>query len=264
MKLRGAHVLLTGASKGIGRCLVDDLAAAGATVALVARSAELIEPLADRVGGSAHPTDLADSAQVAGLIERVEQAGGPVDVLINNAGIENHALIDQLDEAVIEQTTAINFTTPQRLCRQVLPGMIERGRGHIVNVSSSAGVFPVPGLSTYCATKAGLSQFTACLRADLAGTGVGTTLVRLGPVDTAMWDRLMDANTTMRRVSERLETLKISVSVPPEKVSGDIVRAIGSGKRHVMHPKRIVPVYMLGEANRRSTEVLLTGVQPRA
>src|SRR5437764_14692949 len=88
MELRGKRVLVTGASRGIGQALAERFAAVGAQVALVARSEGAIKELADRLGGTAHPTDLGDRDQVTGLIDRVEADGGPVDVLVNNAGVD--------------------------------------------------------------------------------------------------------------------------------------------------------------------------------
>src|SRR4051794_41330622 len=88
MDVHGKRVLITGASRGIGEAMAERFAAAGATVALVARSADAIEKLAERLGGTAHPCDLTDTDAVVGLIDRVEQEAGPVDVLVNNAGID--------------------------------------------------------------------------------------------------------------------------------------------------------------------------------
>ena len=109
--------------------MADAFAAAGATVALAARTEAAIDELAERHGGRAYPLDAADPAQVEGFIERVEADGGPIDILVNNAGVETTDLIEDIDEAAISRTIEINLTTPQRLTKQVISGMIERDRG---------------------------------------------------------------------------------------------------------------------------------------
>src|SRR3954462_12191713 len=136
MDLEGKGVVITGATRGIGRALAAGMAAAGADVRLVARSAEALDDLAEQVGGTAHPCDLTDPRAVAGLINRIEAEGGPIDVLVNNAGIDATGwLFDQAADE-LESLYRLNLITPTELCRQVVPGMLARGRGHIVNVSS--------------------------------------------------------------------------------------------------------------------------------
>src|SRR3954471_1134132 len=133
MELHGKRVLITGASRGIGEGLAHRFASAGATVALVARSADAIEKLAADVGGTAHPADLADTAQVATLINRVEDEAGPVDVLVNNAGVDIADAFWEHSADDVARIIQINLTAPMELCRQVIPRMLRRDRGHIVN-----------------------------------------------------------------------------------------------------------------------------------
>jgi len=145
MDLSERRVLVTGASRGIGEAIARRAAAAGARLALVARSEGPLKELAAQLGGTAFPTDLADADAVSGLIGRVEADGGPIDVLVNNAGIDLSGHFLSNSPADLEQIYRVNLLTPVHLCHQVLPGMLQRGRGHIVNVSSLAGiaVFPV-------------------------------------------------------------------------------------------------------------------------
>src|SRR4051794_19184218 len=164
MELRDRRVLITGASRGIGEALAHRFAEAGATVALVARSVEAIEKLAADLGGSAHPADLSDTGQTNDLIARVEAEAGPVDVLVNNAGIDNTKGFADYTADELERMVQINFTVPMELSRQVIPRMLQRRRGgHIVNISSLSACGQYPGLTVYSATKAGLSHFTAGL-----------------------------------------------------------------------------------------------------
>ncbi len=260
MELRGKRVLITGASRGIGEALAERFAESGATVALVARSAESIEKLAGDLGGSAHPADLADAAQVRALIRRVEDDAGPVDVLVNNAGIDiSKAFADYTAEDV-ERIYRVNLLSPVELCRQVIPLMLRRGAGHIVNVSSLAGVGVFPGLTAYSSTKAGLTHFTAGLRADLKGLPIGTTVVELGPIPTDMLSRVSDYRPTEDSF-KRFYRLQLLADVSRETVADEVITAVEKGRRHVRIPKRALLFPMLAEAPRRMTEMFLTGVK---
>jgi short-subunit dehydrogenase len=252
-------VLVTGASRGIGEAIATACAGAGARVALVARSEGPLKELASQLGGTAHATDLGDPAAVDGLIERVEADGGPIDVLINNAGIDLSGAFVAASHHDLEQIYRINLLSPVHLCRQVLPGMLARGRGHIVNVSSLAGAAVFPGLVAYSSTKAGLTHFTAGLRADLKGKPIGLTVVELGPIPTEMLSHV-DSYRPTQASFNRFYKLQILVDVPREKVAADVVDAIVRNRRHVRHPKRAAFNVALTETPRRLVEVLLAGV----
>jgi uncharacterized protein len=262
MELSGSRVLVTGASRGIGEALARRFAAAGARVALVARSEAAIKALAIELGGTAHPADLGDRDQVRGVIDRIEADGGPIDVLVNNAGIESAGSLDKQSADQVESVFRVNLLTPAELCRQVVPGMLRRGRGHIVNVSSLAGTAVFPGIATYSSTKAGLSQLTAGLRADLRRTPIGTTLVELGPIPTDMLARADDFAPT-RDSFRRLYRLGLLVDVERETVAKDVAEAVRVNRRHVRHPKRAIAFSLLPEAPRRTVELLLYRVRPR-
>ena len=262
MELRGKRVLITGASRGIGEALADKFTDAGASVALVARTRGALETLAARLGGTAHAADLSDPVQVADLIKRVEDEAGPVDVLVNNAGTGTACGFTDAPDEALREVTEVNYLAPAELCRQVIPLMLRRGGGHIVNVSSLAGTAVFPGLVTYSASKAALSHFTAGLRADLRGLPIGTTLVELGPVPTDMLAGTDDFQPTAKSF-ERFYRARLSVDVPRAKVADEIVRAVQKGKKHVRLPKRSAVSSMLAEAPRRFTELALTGVRPR-
>jgi short-subunit dehydrogenase len=124
-------VLITGASRGIGESFAHAFAREGATVALVARTKDAIHSLAAELGGTAHPADLSDPTQVGTRISQVEDEAGPIDVLVNNAGIGvPAAFIDAPDED-LSQVTQVNYLAPAELCRKVIPRMLGRGGGHI-------------------------------------------------------------------------------------------------------------------------------------
>ncbi len=262
MQLSGSRVLITGASRGIGAAMAAEFAATGAKVALAARSAGPIEDLAERLGGAAYPIDLADQAQVDGFIARVEADGGPVDVLVNNAAIETGDLIEHMDEAEIIKTISLNLVTPERLVRQVVPGMLQRRRGHIVNVSSMASIANVPGTSVYSSTKAGLSHFSGGLRADLKGTGISLTLVEPGPVETEMWDKIT-ASAPVAASMRRLDRLHLVPRCTPAKLAEAVVAAVKADRYHVRLPKRGLAMYVLEDAPRAMLAATLAGVKVR-
>ncbi len=262
MELRGKRVLITGASRGIGESFAHAFAAAGATVALVARSKDALAALAAQLGGTAHPADLSDPTQVATLISQVEDEAGPVDVLVNNAGVGHPADVANVVSDHLRQTTEINYLSPAELCRQAIPGMLGRGGGHIVNVSSMADCAVFPGLAAYSASKAALSHFTAGLRADLRGLSIGTTLVELGPIPTDMLAETEDYEPTAKAF-QRFYRMRLAVDVPREKVADAVVEAVQKDRRHVRIPKRAAFFPILCEVPRRTAEVLLTGVPHR-
>lgn len=260
MELAGRRVLITGASRGIGQAIAERFAAAGARLALVARSEGPLKELADRLGGTAHPTDLGDREQLVGLIDRIEGDAGPIDVLVNNAGVDlAGSFLDNASDD-IEFLFRVNLLAPIELCHQAIPRMLERGGGHIVNVSSYAGTAVFPGLVAYSSAKAGLSQFTAGLRADLRGKPIGTTLVELGPIPTEMLSHVGDYAPTNDSF-DRFYKLHLLVDVPKEKVAADVVEAVRKDRRHVRHPKRAMVFPLLTESPRRTVELFLSGVR---
>jgi len=263
MELSGKRILITGASRGIGESLARRFAGAGATVALVARTEGVLRPLAAELGGSAHPVDLSDSTQVATLIERVEDEAGPVDVLVNNAGLDAVGGFGESSPDELRCVTQVNYLAPAELCRQVIPRMLERGGGHIVNVSSGADCMVIPGLVTYSASKAALTHFTAGLRADFRGLPIRTTLVELGPVLTDMLTHTEEYEPTARSF-ERSYRMRVAVKVSRETVAAEVVEAVRRGRRHVRIPKRMAGFPLLAEMPRRMAEIMLTGIPHQA
>lgn len=180
--LDDAVVLVTGASRGLGRHVALACQRRGAVVALAARSRQDLQAVQAevvRAGGRAEvfAVDLADPHQRDRLVDEVQAALGRVDVLVNNAGLEIAARYQEADPADLERVVTVNLTVPMVLTRQVLPGMLQRGRGHIVNMASVAGKTAVPYEVAYSATKAGLIAFTHSLRTELEGTPVGLSAI---------------------------------------------------------------------------------------
>jgi short-subunit dehydrogenase len=171
MKIRqGDLALITGASRGLGRHIAKALAGRGMNLVLAARSQDGLDAVSAEVRAATGVTvstvvvDLADRAQAASLVQRAAEVGGPVDVLVNNAGIESVCGPEEADLDDLGAMTDVNLLAPMLLTRTVLPGMIERGRGHVVNVSSVAGLVATAYSESYNATKFGLVGYTRALR----------------------------------------------------------------------------------------------------
>ena len=262
MDLTDAHVLVTGASRGIGAGLAREFHAKGARVTLVARSTGPLEELAAALGGTAIVADLVDPAGREGLISRVEEQAGPVDVLVNNAGVDATGAFTALSPDALSRLVALNVLTPMELSRQVLPGMIERGRGHVLMISSLAGTAALPGMAAYASSKAALTHFTAGLRADLRGLPIGTTVVEVGLIPTDMKDDVLDYAPTAAAF-RRFYRLGLLTDTPLDRVCRASVSAVASGKRHVRHPRRARAFAVLAETPRRMTEIIISGVRPR-
>lgn len=182
------HAVVTGASSGIGEAIARTLASRGYSLTLVARRVELLESLAKSLHSPARvvAADLSDPDKATAFLPDAEAHFGPVDVLVNNAGVQYLGEFSQFDPAKGEQCLRLNLLTPLRLTRAVLPGMIARGRGAIVDVASLAAIAPTPYMTYYNASKAGLAAASESLRAEVAGSGVHVVTVYPGPVDTAM------------------------------------------------------------------------------
>ena len=263
MRVAGAHVLLTGATGDIGARLAAHLAGAGGDVTLVARGRAALDALAHEVGGEAVPTDLTDRDGLRSLVARVEAGSRPVDLLVNNAAVGTTAHLADLTADELEQLVALNLLAPAELCRQVLPGMLERGRGHLVNISSLAGVATFPGLAAYGATKAGLTHLTSGLRADLRGGPVGTLAVELGPVSSAMMDRIGDHPPSAAAFDRVLRAHLLSM-LDPDDVARRVVAAIEEGRHHLRMPRRAAPVAAFTHAPRAVVRAVLTGIPTTA
>jgi short-subunit dehydrogenase len=176
VNLAGAHVLLTGASGGLGHAIARALAARGASLTLTGRRAELLEPLAAEVGGRAVAADLADPQAPARLVAEA----GQVDVLVANAGLPASGGLHTFSEEQIDRALTVNLRAPILLAHALTPAMVDRRRGHLVFMSSLNGRAAPTGTAVYSATKFGLRGFGLALREDLATKGVGVSVILPG------------------------------------------------------------------------------------
>jgi NADP-dependent 3-hydroxy acid dehydrogenase YdfG len=171
--------LVTGASSGIGAAVVERLRAEGLQVHALARSAKALAELAKRTGCIAHAIDVTDLAGITRLTQEVD-----FDVLVNNAGVDRPGSILKADAEGIDLLIDVNLRAVLHLCRLVVPGMVARDRGHVVNISSIAGAYNFNGNSTYHATKAAVSMLSRQLRIDAFGKRVRVTEICPGRVAT--------------------------------------------------------------------------------
>ena len=182
--LAGKLALITGASRGIGLAVADRLEAAGAHTVRLARS------LTDRAAARRTEVrcDVADPGQVERAVARVLTERGVPDVVVNNAGVFFIKSVAETTPSDFARTLAVNLTAPFLLVRALVPRLVERGAGHFVTIGSVSDHVPYTGSTAYAASKYGLRGMHEVLRAELARTGVRTTLVSPGPVDTPIWD----------------------------------------------------------------------------
>lgn len=189
MPVRGKTVIITGASRGIGEAAAELFEAAGARVALLARSSAAISAIAKRIGPAAMavPCDVASWDQVKNAVNAAEAAFGPADILINNAGVvQPIAHLASSDPASWGQAIDVNLKGVYYGMRAVLPGMIERGRGTILTVSSGAAHSPIEAWSHYCASKAGAAMLTRSADKEARDAGIRVMGLSPGTVATEM------------------------------------------------------------------------------
>ncbi len=181
MKLASANIVITGASTGIGRATALLLARKGAQVTVAARDETRLRALAaEQSGITPMRTDVTNELDRAALIT----AAGDVDVLINNAGLGYHGLVETMSPEKVRELLELNVLALIDLTQRVLPGMLARGHGHIVNVGSIAGYVAVPAEGVYSATKYAVQGFTDALRREVRERGIDVTLIAPGPIKT--------------------------------------------------------------------------------
>lgn len=182
------HAVITGASSGIGEAVVRELARAGWRVTLVARRRERLESIADELGPSAMAlgADLCAINDLEAWFDAIERQAGPVDLLVNNAGTVAVGRFIDIDPGEARRVLDLDLAIPLSMCRAVLPRMLARRSGTVVNIASTGALAPNPGMVDYCAAKAGLAAASEALHGELRGSGVHVVTVYPGPIATQM------------------------------------------------------------------------------
>jgi len=217
--------LITGASSGIGAELAKQFSARGYEVILVARRADRLQQLASELRGPAHviPCDLVNEAKT--LAGKVAELGLQVDVLVNNAGFGTHGHFAEIDPERDAEEVRLNCEAVVTLTHLFLPGMIERDRGGVMTVASTAGMQPIPYEATYSATKAFARTFSDALSGELRGTGVRVLCVNPGPVPTE-WQQVAGYEADW--------VPPVPGKISAEQVASESVRAFERGRRTII------------------------------
>lgn len=189
MELAKRRALITGGGRGIGKAIALELAAAGAEVLVTGRSTEELAEVAAATGGRALRADLSSRAEADVLAELLAADAverGPIQILVNNAGVTDSATLEKTSDEMWDRIMEINCTAPFRLTRALLPAMVKSGWGRIINVASNAGLTGYGYTAAYCASKHALVGLTRALAIDLARTGVTVNALCPGWVETKM------------------------------------------------------------------------------
>jgi short-subunit dehydrogenase len=221
--LHDARLLITGASGGIGRCLVEQAARAGARVVLAARSRDRLEEIARSLSAAGAqvlvvPTDITNPADRQHLLESAVERFGGLDVLVNNAGISSFGHFRSSTEAILRQIMEVNFFAPAELIRSAIPLLTRGQQPAIVNVASMCGRRGLPAWSEYCASKFALCGLTEALRAELARFAIDVLLIVPGLTHSELHQHLLRNEGRMK--------IDFAAGMPPEDVARDILQAL--------------------------------------
>lgn len=228
--LHGRVALVTGASRGIGRAVADALGRAGADLVLCSTKeggcdGAVREALAHQRRAIGIAADVASPPDCDRLVRAAEEAFGRVDLLVNSAGVVQRAPVSETSDGDFDRVLAVNLHGPFYLCRRVLPGMVRRGFGRIVNVSSISSRMGTPRQVSYCASKWGLNGLTQALAAELKGTGVAVMAVLPGGVDTDMLKGSgFSPDVTVHQVAQVVSFL---LGEAPAGMTGSLVEVFG-------------------------------------
>jgi len=256
-----AHVLITGASRGVGAATARAFATHGARVTLVARDSPQLTALAEEIGGRALPVDLGDATQIDGLIDRAESEAGALDVLVNNAAGCPLGVVADTGSAEVRHTIAVNLTAPIELTRQSLAGMLARRSGTVVNICSLGGISALPALTVYGATKAGLGLFTSGLQRELAGSGVTATVVLLGEISDTGMIEVAHSAPAFADASRRLRRLGALPHLTPDVVAARIVDGVRRQRATVVIPRRVGGLEAIRTLPMRLSDLVFTGIE---
>jgi len=249
----GTRVIVTGASRGIGRATARALAARGARVGLLARGGEPLSELAGELSGDpiVLAADVGDRESVSAAVASFVQEAGGLEVVVANAGIAHYGPFRDLPMERAEEMVRINLLGTLYTVDAALPAMLDRAAGHVVIVSSGAGLRAFPWAATYGATKAGQRGFAEALRHELSGTGVSVTTVYPGEVRTDLHAHELERMPDWYRRDD---------AIKPELVADAIVRGVEEDRRSVVVPP-IVRALGLNSLAPRLTDRILAALR---
>jgi short-subunit dehydrogenase len=260
MQLQDKVVLLTGASRGLGRLIASELGRRGARLALVARDQKGLDECRQQVGADraiAIPADLFSLDGVRAAADAAYAHFGRVDVLVNNAGMTNSFEFLKAEPEALARTVDLNLRAMVVLTRLVAERMAAQHSGHIVNMASLAGVAGLTGEATYSATKAAVRLFTISLRKELAPHGIRLTEMLIGPTETELLGQL-EANRYVHGMFDNGRKLGLFVNLRPERVARAVADAIVREQQVVVLPSRAWWTWLPFQGVTRAVSQLLT------
>jgi uncharacterized protein len=243
LTLDGALAVVTGADSGIGEATAHVLASRRSHVLLLARDAERLELVADAIRGQgghadAYVVDLSEADAISTTVQELVAAHGSPDVLINNAGLGRWLSILETSAEEASLMITVPYLAAFNLTRELLPGMVARGSGQILNVTSVAARLSWPGAVAYGAARAAMEGFTNALRADLHGSGIGVTLAMFGTVESPYWQHNPGSRERIPRSARGIRVLST------EEAAVRIVSGIEKRARTVIAPAAFRPLFL--------------------
>lgn len=233
--LQGKVAIVTGASEGIGRAVALALAQSGCDVAVLARSAHALRDVAEHIQAMgvralAMPCDLSQLDQVRHAMRQVKQGLGAVDILVNNVGAGTFKPLHETSETECNLAVTLPFMAATVACHEVVKDMRARGHGHIVNLTSPAGMLPLPYMAPYTAARHAMVGLSHALYEELQGTGIGVSLVCPSQVNTGYFERNDADMKWYPKISRLFPVLE------PHEVARQVIRAIETNERELIYP----------------------------
>lgn len=264
--IKGRTALVTGASAGIGRELAKLFARDVSTLVLVARRRDRLEELGaeltrDNPGLRVIPrdVDLTDRAATGAMLDALESEGVAIDVLVNNAGFGDYGLFERSGWTKTEAMLELNVVSATFLLHRVIPGMVGRGFGAIMNIGSTAGMFPSPGVGVYGATKAYFNHLSEVLSAELAGTGVHVTVVCPGPVPTEFQAVAGNEGRPLMPEMFHIDAAQCAKESLDAMLKGEVRVVPGGAMRAVVGPLAVLPKAVMRPVLRRMAKKVRAG-----